>query len=265
METLHGLNPCEFKALKRTWESHMSSRYHRALAVVIGSIATLTTASLSWWSGSPAIPVNSISSGVIILDGQELTPPYRVDVIGDRILVNERPVLELSIPVDEAPLSLETRHGVIQNALRQYGSLKQNQSQNVATARTLSFVQASNLVEDARIMEPGLIEIQFKDQPYPDVLELSDDQPIVMGPEARQNLLMRKRIMIEGFLRSDCLVILFDDIMTATEPGTAQERLTRIRQASGAGLTAAERTVAFKAAIGDSLVAELLSAKVVQP
>ncbi|MCH2133459.1 MAG: hypothetical protein MK116_06900 [Phycisphaerales bacterium] len=242
----------------------MSKRYRCAVAALVVSTIGLTTASFSWWPGAHGAPADAINSGALIIDGTELAGPYRLDVVDDQVLLNDQAIMELPPQAPPAPLDLETRHGVIQSALEQYAMLRPDTSRELAANATVTEIRRSNLVESANAKGDDLIEIQFKNQEYPDVLELTVERREPLGPDGRQQILVNHRKMIENFLRADCLVILVDGIVLATEPGTAQDRLDRIRAATAAGLTVDQLKAELRTSIGDSLVATLLAERVAE-
>ncbi|MEE2908027.1 MAG: hypothetical protein VX527_09375 [Planctomycetota bacterium] len=251
----------------------MSKRYQCAVAAAIGSIVALTTASFSWWAGAPVPPANAIKSGAIILDGTKEVPgPFQLAIQDDRVLINGQTILELAPPVPPIAHDLDTRHGVISNALEQYALIQGAQGRQIASTDTLAMLRTSDLVESARALGPDSIEVLFKNTPYPDILELSGERRGPLGPQGRRQLLVDHQLMIEGFLRADRLVILIDGIVTATEPGTAKARLAILQEAATAELTRVQRLQMLQPAIGDNLVASLVadrmiadSGKVVQP
>ena len=252
------------KALFRAWESHMSKRYRCAVLALIGTVTGLTTASFSWWSVAEQASDNTIETGALIIDGTELTGPYQLEIVEERVLLNGQTILELPPIQEEEPVDLQTRHGVIQHALDQYSIIRQDNSRAIAAQDTLAIIRQSTLVEHAAVMADDLIEIQFKNEVHPDMLELTTGQAAELSPAARQQILINQRQMIENFLRADSLVVLIDGIVLATEPGTADERLDAILQANPAELTAQELQGQYRRATGDALVARLLAERAVE-
>ena len=238
----------------------MSKRYRCAVLALIGTITGLTTASFSWWSVAENTPANTIETGALIIDGTELTGPYQLEIVEERVLLNGQTILELPQIEEEEPVDLQTRHGVIQHALDQYSIIRQA----IAAEDTLAIIRQSTLVEHAAVMADDLIEIQFKNEVHPDMLELTAGQRAELSPAARQQILINQRRMIENFLRADSLVVLIDGIVLATEPGTADERLDAILQANPAELTAQELQDQYRRATGDALVARLLAERAVE-
>ena len=234
----------------------------RTIASVTLVAATSFAATATWINQD--VPETGMTRGALIIDGSEIPPPFRFERNNDQLLVNDRLILECPVELIPEPLDMETRHGVIQNALDQYLIINQNNSREFAVQDTLAMIRGSKLVENAQAMQDDLIEIQFKGQAYPDMLELSGERMKPLTPQARQQILINHRRMIENFLRADSLVILIDGIVLATEPGTAEERLNLIREAAEAELDFNAMKDQYQLATGDSLVAELLTQRVVQ-
>ena len=252
----------------------MSKRYQCAVVATIGSIVVLTTASFSWWAPAPNAPKSNINTGALVLDGTEIAKPFDIGIEGDQVQVNGQVILEVTPPAPATPevYDLDTAYGVISNAMEQYAIIQSDRGVDAASASTLKLLRESELVDSARSVNSGTFEVFLKGDPYPEILELSGERSTPVGSASARQALRERHVAIENFLRQGRLVVLQDGILVATEPNTADERITAIRDASDPDLGLAQRRELLQSVIPDALVAELLanrlqadSGKVVQP
>jgi hypothetical protein len=241
----------------------MSKRYQYAVGAMIGTVTALTTASFSWWSAPAAAPESTLNSGALILNGTEIAKPFTFGIEENQVMVNGRIILELT-PTTPAPredYDQATVYGLISTALEQYAAIQNAQGRDEASAQTLALLRGNELVASARSLGTDSIEVYFRGDPYPEILELSGELRPPRGPEFDQQRLRERRQTIETFLRQNRLVVLQDGILVATEPGTAGDRIAVIREAAAPDLTLDHRRTLLQSVIPDSHVASLLAAR----
>jgi len=218
--------------------------------------------------GRPASEPAATTLGRLILDGELISPPYEVAIVGDDVTINGRSV-ERPEPRSPAPVGVdpgtEVKHQVLEAVHTAFAAWAAQDNTEVALERVVRFMKGQPLVESVVVDSEASLRVKFRDERHEEILELSPmdpDQPSLA--QVREKYLEDRAQAIEYWLSQGNVVILGDGVSMVTPGSEAVLLLAQLEEIVTSHSDVSARAAAIRAVVPDDSLAQAIARRFLQ-